>query len=358
MSKQAYQECSVIDLFCGVGGLTHGFVLEGFNVVAGVDSDGACKFAYEQNNNSRFIHQRLENIMPQKVAELYPEGHGRILVGCAPCQPFSQYKKKKGAQDDKWKLLDRFADFIDVIQPQVVSMENVPELLTFSGGQVFGKFVERLSKNYSVTTYTAFCPEYDVPQNRTRLVLFASKHGAIELITGPKKNGDYRTVRDAIGHLPPLAAGAFSPSDPLHRASKLSELNLRRISQSKPGGTWRDWEKSLVAKCHLKDSGKSYDSVYGRMSWDRPAPTITTQCNGYGNGRFGHPEQNRAISMREAAILQTFPDNYEFCPSNSPFHVETIARLVGNAVPVNLARAIAASIRQHLEGCSDFEAGV
>ncbi len=358
MSLSAPQKYAVVDLFCGAGGLTHGLVLEGFQVIAGIDSDGACKFAYEHNNNARFIHSRIEDIVPEEINNLYPEGHAKILVGCAPCQPFSQYKKKKGVKDDKWKLLGKFAELIDHVQPQIVSMENVPELLTFADGQVYDSFVRRLSKNYTVNYYKVFCPEYGVPQNRTRLVLFASKFGAIELVPGTHTEKDYKTVRQTIAHLPSIKAGEVSTLDSLHRASNLSEKNLHRIRQSKPGGTWRDWDEALVANCHREPSGRSYDSVYGRMSWDKPAPTITTQCNGYGNGRFGHPEQDRAISMREAALFQTFPTNYKFLDLGSTWHIETLARLIGNAVPVELTRAMARSIRQHLENNHEQETKV
>ena len=127
---------------------------------------------------------------------------------------------------------------------------------------------------------------------------------------------------------------------------------MRRIKQSKPGGTWRDWDEELIAACHKKATGTTYTGVYGRMSWDEPAPTITTQSHGYGNGRFGHPEQNRAISLREAALLKSFPRTYQFVAPNTAWHIGTIGRLIGNAVPVQLGRIIARSIARHLEAYS------
>jgi DNA (cytosine-5)-methyltransferase 1 len=145
-----------------------------------------------------------------------------------------------------------------------------------------------------------------------------------------------------------LIAGGSDPNDSLHRASSLSKLNLERIKASKPGGSWRDWDKSLLAECHRKQSGKTYPGVYGRMEWDTPAPTITTQCFGYGNGRFGHPEQDRAISLREAAILQTFPEDYCFLPHTERISFSRIGRMIGNAVPVRLGEVIALSILSHL----------
>ncbi|MEH1955437.1 DNA cytosine methyltransferase [Nostoc sp.] len=143
-------------------------------------------------------------------------------------------------------------------------------------------------------------------------------------------------------------AGQASKTDRLHQCSKLSPLNLQRIRASKPGGTWRDWSKDLIAKCHTKTSGKNYSGVYGRMEWDQPSPTITTQCFGFGNGRFGHPEQDRAISLREAALLQTFPADYEFVATDEPVVFAHVGRLIGNAVPVKLGKVIAQSILQHI----------
>jgi len=347
LSSPTVKRCSVVDLFCGVGGLTHGFIGAGFNVVAGVDSDAGCRYAYETNNSAKFIHERIEELDPTVIRRLYPRNHTKVLVGCAPCQPFSAYTKKN-TKDQKWQLLYSFADLVSSVRPHIVSMENVPDLVKFNGGRVFNDFVDKLSKNYKVTHFIVSCQSYGIPQNRTRLVLFASKYGPIELVKETHKPGAYITVRNAINHLPKIEAGEACESDPLHRSARLSDINLRRIQQSKPGGTWRDWDQDLVAECHKRTSGTSYDSVYGRMKWDTPAPTITTECNGYGNGRFGHPEQNRAISMREAAILQTFPESYKFLSSEEKWSMEKIARLIGNAVPVRLGNVIAESIKQHI----------
>jgi DNA (cytosine-5)-methyltransferase 1 len=159
-------------------------------------------------------------------------------------------------------------------------------------------------------------------------------------------------VKQAIGRLRPLSAGESAPKDKLHVTSTLSDTNLERIKVSKPGGTWRDWPKRLVAECHRVDSGRTYPGVYGRMEWDKPAPTMTTQCYGFGNGRFGHPVQDRAISLREAAILQSFPRKYAFIPKGGEVSFKVLGRLIGNAVPVDLGRAIARSIDQHLASVS------
>ena len=160
---------------------------------------------------------------------------------------------------------------------------------------------------------------------------------------------NYLTVRDAIGYLPPIAAGEVCEEDLLHRSSALSDINIRRIQQSVPGGSWRDWDDDLKLKCHKKISGSTFPSVYGRMEWDKPSPTITTQFYGYGNGRFGHPEQDRAISLREGAILQSFPNDYIFVDEKHPSHKRELGTHIGNAVPVELGRAIGISIQRHLE---------
>lgn len=346
------KNCSVVDLFCGAGALTHGFVLEGFNVVAGLDADEFCKYAYEANNaGAQFIHEKLEDVTAKEISELYPEGHVEILVGCAPCQPYSPYTKKVRDEEEKWKLLPRFADLICEVEPEIASMENVPDLASYKGGTVYDAFVAQLEENdYHVTDHEVYCPHYGIPQHRSRLVLFASRYGEIEIVEETHPSPDrYKTVRDTIGDLEPLEAGQTSEKDPLHKASRLSKLNLRRIRASVPGGTWKNWPAELVTECHTRESGNGYVSVYGRMKWDEPAPTITTQCYGFGNGRFGHPEQDRAISLREAALLQTFPKDYEFVAPGDPIHIKVVGRLVGNAVPVELGRVIAKSIRRHLE---------
>lgn len=157
------------------------------------------------------------------------------------------------------------------------------------------------------------------------------------------------TVKDAIGGLPRIAAGEKSADDPLHASAGLGAINLKRIRASTPGGTWRDWPKGLRASCHRRSTGKTYPSVYGRMEWDKPAPTMTTQCYGFGNGRFGHPEQDRAISLREAAIIQSFPKEYSFLAGGEEVTFERLGTLIGNAVPPKLGEAIGRSILAHVE---------
>lgn len=338
-----------VDLFCGIGGLTHGLQLAGINVVAGIDIAGSCQYAYEENNQAKFINKNIVDVTAEELSGLYPDNSTRILVGCAPCQPFSKYTKryrKDGHIDDKWKLLYSFSSLVEQVLPEIISMENVPEIIR---EEVFGDFVRKLTElNYTVSSSIVFCPDYGVPQNRKRLVLLASRLGKINLIDPLYTENTYITVRQAIGNLPIIEDGECHEQDSMHRACRLSNINRRRIRQSVPGGSWRDWDTELQLNCHRKSSGKSYGSVYGRMSWDFPSPTITTQFYGYGNGRFGHPEQNRALSLREGAILQSFPRNYVFIENENQLNKKELGIHIGNAVPVQLGRAIGLSIQNHL----------
>lgn len=336
---------SCVDLFCGAGGLTHGFVLEGLPVTAGIDMDPACRFPYETNNQAQFVERDISKVKDKEVLELFGDATIKVLAGCAPCQPFSTYAQRYSLDGDgKWGLLYEFARLAKGTKPDIITMENVP---TVAKHAVFDDFVKTLERlGYHVWYDVIDSSQYGVPQARRRMVLLASKFGKIEII--PPTHTKPKTVREAIGKLRALQAGESAPRDKLHIASTLSAKNLQRIKASKPGGTWRDWPRHLVADCHKSESGRTYPSVYGRMEWDKPAPTMTTQCFGFGNGRFGHPEQDRAISLREAAILQSFPRDYAFISEDGDVNFKVLGRLIGNAVPVDLGRAIARSIKAHL----------
>jgi DNA (cytosine-5)-methyltransferase 1 len=342
------RKCTIacVDLFCGVGGLTHGLIRGGVKVVAGFDVDPECRFPYEANNDAKFFEKDISDVHGDELLAIWPHGAYRLLAGCAPCQSFSTYSRKvrKSRRDTKWGLVAEFGRLIGESEPDLVTMENVPQL---ADHHVFNEFLDSIS-DYHIWHGVVECAQYRIPQTRKRLVLLASRLGPVALLPPLDDGPGISTVRDAIGSLPRLAAGQSDPRDNLHRASRLSSLNLSRIKASKPGGTWRDWSKSLVSKCHRKETGETYPSVYGRMEWNAPAPTITTQCFGYGNGRFGHPEQDRAISLREAANLQTFPSSYQFLPKGVVPKFSTMGRLIGNAVPVRLGEVVGNSILAHL----------
>ena len=338
-----------VDLFCGVGGLTRGLLNSGLKVKAGFDFDKTCKFAYQENNKVKFIEKDVKNTTIEDINKFYNRAALKVLVGCAPCQPFSKMRKKLGDEynqnDDKYKLLLEFSRLVEGIDPDIVSMENVPEI---EKSTVFPKFLEMLENKGYYTSYgVVYCPDYGIAQNRRRFVLLASKLGKIELLP-PTHNRKNVKISDYINELPLVEAGQICEADPLHRTAQLSELNLKRIKASRPGGSWKDWPEELVLECHKKDTGKTFSSVYGRTSWDKVGPTITTQFYCYGTGRYGHPEQDRALTLREGALLQTFPMDYEFVDPNMEFRLRDIARHIGNAVPVRLGEIIGESINQHV----------
>ena len=258
-------------MFCGVGGLSHGFRQEKFKVIAGFDIDNSCRYAFETNNNAKFFDDDLSLTPSEKIGNLFPNDTIRVLVGCAPCQAFSTYSQKY-KDNDKWKMLYTYGRIINDIQPEIISMENVPNLQNYKQGKVLEDFLSILKRNgYHINWKVVNSSLYGVPQNRKRLILLASKLGPIEFI---KPTFIHRkiTVREAIGHLPKIEDGETHSSDILHRARKLSPTNKK--NQSNACG-WRleDWPEELILDCHKKESGKSFGSVYGRMQWDDVAPT-------------------------------------------------------------------------------------
>lgn len=338
----------VIDLFCGIGGLSRGLIDAGLDVIAGYDNDATCQYTYEKNNNAKYICQDIREVSGSDIQKLYEKGTKKILVGCAPCQPFSRMRVKWGnanEQDEKYNLLKEFQRLILEVNPDIIAMENVPHL---KNTEIYRAFAKKLKEEgYHIDERIVFCPDYGVPQTRKRFIMLGSKLGEIQII-GPTHESKDIHLEDFIKNLPQIKAGEVSKKDLLHRSARLTEKNLKRIKASVPGGTWKDWPEELKCECHKKESGKTYGSVYGRLTWDQIGPTITTQFYNYGTGRFGHPEQNRALSLREGAILQTFPQNYDFINPNYPIRFSDIARHIGNAVPVKLGEAIGRSIKEHL----------
>ena len=344
---------SAIDLFCGVGGLTYGLQSSGIKVKAGIDLDASCKFIYETNNRTDFIYKSVKDVDGSELNNIFGDCDVKILVGCAPCQPFSSHQKNKKDRSSHrdWGLLYEFSRLIRQTAPQIVSMENVPSL---KKEKVFLDFVKDLSDmGYNVTYKVHDASDYGVPQRRLRLLLLASKLGEIKFAESKKEK---IFIKDVIGDLPRIRAGATeNRDDPLHISSALSPINVERIKQSKPGGTWEDWDADILPQCYKKPTGESYKSVYGRMAWNDVAPTLTTQFYSYGTGRFGHPEQNRAISLREGALLQSFPKNYVFFKDEKDVSIKKLARYIGNAVPPKLGEHIGRSIKAHLKTYNVFK---
>jgi DNA (cytosine-5)-methyltransferase 1 len=343
-----------VDLFCGAGGLTHGLIKSGIDVRLGIDTDPACEYPYKANNQSAFLLKPVEDLTGEEINKFYRKNGIKLLAGCAPCQTFSRYNQKATESDTRWWLLLQFSRLVKEMLPDLITMENVPGLMEQN---VFKQFLDDLEKcKYAVNYSIVNCADYGVPQHRNRLVLIASRFGEITLLSPEEFDRPLSTVRKAIGNMPAIVDGTCYLKDPLHQSAALTSTNKQRIISSKPGGTWRDWSGELVADCHKKATGKSFPSVYGRMTWDSPSPTITTQFFGFGNGRFGHPEQDRAISLREGAILQSFPKKYKFVPPGEPIYKTQVGKLIGNAVPVTIGKLIGDSLYRHIATVSKTEA--
>lgn len=343
------RQVAAIDIFCGAGGLSYGLKAAGVNVLAGADVDPSCRYAFEANiEGARFLERDARHLTADELVEIWPHGSLRLLAGCAPCQPFSPYQRGRGTPGDaRWPLLREFARLIRATQPELVTTENVPRLMNTS---VFEEFLNALRNlDYSVAYRICNCVDYGLAQRRRRLVLIASRLGAIEVPAGQLTGLPPRTVSDAIRDLPPIASGEVDKSDPLHRSRALQDMNMRRIQASIPGGTWLDWPEALRAPCHRRPSGTRFKSVYARMSWDEPAPTLTTYFHNFGAGRYGHPEQDRTISIREGAILQGFPAHYDFVEPGLTISYTTLGRLIGNAVPPPLGEAIGTVLIDHVK---------
>ncbi len=333
-----------VDLFCGAGGLSYGLIKAGIHVRAGLDFDQHCTFPYTTNiPKAKFLLEDISQTQASSLAKFYRKRSIKLLAGCAPCQPFSSLRNGTARQkSDKWPLLGHFSRLVQEIHPDLVTMENVPVLQTQS---IYTDFVSALEQQgYFICAGVIDAAIYGVPQRRRRLVLLASRYGAIRMLKPEEIGAEKRTVRQAIGGLPPIHAGGSSKKDHLHKSRALTEINLERVNASIPGGTWEDWPERLKLACHQKESGASFKSVYGRLEWDKPSGTITTQSSNLGTGRFGHPVQHRALSLREMAILQSFPDDYKFIPDGEDVQFSSLGRLIGNAVPVDLAYAVGRSI--------------
>ena len=292
-------------------------------------------------NNAKFIEADITEYNFKDMQKFYSKNCIRVLVGCAPCQPFSAHNFKIGRKqnDSRWDLASYFIEAIKILKPSIISMENVRG---FIKTDVFKNLKEEIKKlKYQIDYDVVNCADYGVPQNRKRLVFLGSKIGEIKIPEGKYYQKKHKTVVDTIKNLSKIKSGETCSRDNLHKALNLSPLNIERIKQSKPNGTWRDWDKKILPDCYKKESGQSYATVYGRMSWDKLAPTITTQFFNYGCGRFGHPKQNRALSLREGALLQTFPKTYDF--GNKVFVTKT-AKHIGNAVPPELGISLGKAI--------------
>lgn len=336
-----------IDLFCGAGGLTVGLKTAGFQVIAGVEVWEPAIYTYRMNHSENKLYAKdIRELSPKKIMmELgLKKGQLDLLAGCPPCQGFSSHRTKNkvtSVEDDRNDLVFEFIRFAREMLPRVVMMENVPGLA--KDKRISDVIKELLLLGYKVnekTIQVKDAADYGVPQRRKRMILVASRFGFIQ---EPMKVDEKVTVREAIGNLEPVGLSG----DELHdlKAFRSERINEMISLIPKDGGSRTDLPKKYWLPCHIK-SPKAYTDVYGRMSWDNVAPTITGGCNQPSKGRYLHPYENRGISFREAALIQTFPKDYVFSMIKGK---DAIALMIGNALPPEFIKRHAQEIIIHLQ---------
>ncbi|MGE0666888.1 MAG: DNA cytosine methyltransferase [Sphingomonadales bacterium] len=389
-----------VDFFCGAGGTTRGLIDAGGYVIAGIDKDKRCADTYSENNPNNSIDYCCSRFLEYDIfprTEDYPYGDQEALVDelehlipsyrakapsapllfaiCAPCQPFTKLSRKaltddrrEGRARDR-NLLSEAATLVERFKPELILSENVAGIKDLRYGGIWDAFRNRLEElGYATGSKVVCTSKFGVPQFRKRSILIAVRRDLVrsertadlllsELLV-PERDPDatLMSVADAISHFPPITAGETHADVPNHRARTLSELNLKRIAAAKPGESNAYLERTdhgdLSLDCHRKVNSKlntrCFTDVYTRMHPSRPSPTITTKCHSISNGRYGHfdTSQQRGISLREAAALQSFPDDYVFYPTEQ---IEPVARMIGNAVPPKLAQYFASYLVNSLD---------
>lgn len=335
-----------IDLFCGAGGLSVGLKKAGFRVLAGIEIDEVAASSYQMNHRKHILYrQDIREVDPNTVLsdlDIKP-GELDLLAGCPPCQGFSTHRtRNKGTsvEDDRNDLVYEFLRFVKVILPKTIMMENVPGL---AKDYRIISLESSLKKIGYIFNEGNICvknvSDYGVPQRRRRMILQASRFGTIE---APKKVTKKKTVFDAIGSLPvPGNSGDKLHDFPEVRSERIKSL-IRHVPKN--GGSRVDLPRKYWLPCHVRYPD-GYKDVYGRMSWEKVSPTMTGGCTNPSKGRFLHPEQHRAITLREAALLQTFPPNYKFSLDRGK---DGAALMIGNALPPEFIRRHANAIRKHL----------
>ncbi len=342
------QKPVAVDLFCGCGAVTEG-LKDYFDVRAAVDNDSTASSTYRANHpNVRFFEQDATRLHPRAILDAIGGAPVDLLVICAPCQPFSSQNRKPTAGDDRSLLILQAARYAKVLNPRLIFFENVRGLLAPRHSPIIKQLRQRL---VALDYDNWFGPseidaaDYGVPQRRIRCVMFAAKGVATPAVAQQSRAQARQrvTVRAAIGELPSLESGMRSEKDVLHFARRHSAIALKRFKHiEKDGGSRRGLPPELVLKCHQDHKG--HPDVYGRMRWDDVAPTLTTGCTDVTKGRFMHPRDDRALTLREAARLQTFPDKFVF--RGAP---QAIARQIGNAVPIRLVREVGRAMAEALQ---------
>lgn len=338
----------IIDFFSGAGGASLGFasvnsVIPAFKMLGGCDINAISAQTYSRNYDTPLINEDIRSLAhdPQKLHELlirigYDPQKPTILIGCAPCQGFSSHRKKHWNEEDvRNSLVIAFAEIVEQIKPDAIIMENVPEFLSKRYWHYFSAAKNRFEKNgYTVKQNIYNAAMFGVPQERFRSIVIAMKKEFL-MPVGILEPSEYKTVREAIGDLPPVPAGVADPTDPMHKSAAHKESTLEVIRQVPHDGGSRP--AGIGPKC--LDKTKGFSDVYGRLYWDRPSITITHYARNPASGRYTHPEQDRGLTAREVAILQSFPNGFEFTGKS-----DDIYRQIGEAVPPLLATGVAVDV--------------
>jgi len=339
-------EYTCIDSFCGAGGLGLGLKRAGFNILLSFDIDRICINTIKANPQylghlavtadiADMLNGNILNHCNLRRGELF------LLAGGPPCQGFS-VQRRGSDLDARNDLVLKYGQLIDELYPLYFVMENVSGLGGKRGKTILEYLIEKAeSIGYKVHVKLLDAQEYSVPQRRKRYIIIGERRDIGSNYLYPESTNDKKTVRNAIGDLPiPPADGSDYPDIPLHRRDRLSKLNLQRINALKEGQGRDDLPQELLTPCHrVSSSIIGHRNVYGRMAWDDVAPTITARFDSFTRGQFGHPDQPRSISLREGALLQTFPMDFSFSGNKVD-----VARQIGNAVPPVLAEKIGESI--------------
>lgn len=328
---------TAVDLFCGSGGVSQGLKSAGWRVVAACDNDPAAAATYRANHPEvQLVKGDIQLDSTVDAIAAAADGMIDLVVICAPCQPFSSQNRHRG-NDKREQLIVRALAVIAKLRPALVFFENVPGLASPAYREIVTAVHAGLrGLDYAVSEPTVRdAADFGVPQRRRRCIMLAARcEAAVAAFSGAVVRQDPRTVYSAIADLPVLASGEASETDPLHRARAHQPIAVERLKHiPHNGGSRSSLPAHLVLQCH-KGKVTSFSDVYGRMAWGAVAPTLTTGCTDLTRGRFAHPDQDRAITMREAARLQTFPDDYRFVGQPAQ-----ISRQIGNAVPPAMIEA-------------------
>lgn len=356
MSNKFKKSLKAVDFFCSGGGVSFGLQQAGVDVIAGIDIDPECKATYEANiKNAKYILADVEKLKEKDLSKqinITKNDDNLILVGCSPCQYWTIIRTDKSKSKKSKNLLHEFHRFVRYYNPGYVVVENVPGILHRHKESGLDKFINDLEKQgYFVHYEVVNLNNYGVPETRKRFSLIASRLNDKKIFPKPKNSNP--TIADFIGKengFPKILAGHKDETSFMHTSAGLSSTNIERLKLTpKDGGTRKAWANTnlQINAYKKKKSNVSFGDTYGRMSWNKPASTITTRFYSISNGRFAHPEENRGISLREGATLQTFPKTYKFFGNS----IASIARMIGNAVPPLYAKQIGrAIIKNHDSG--------